>query len=101
MSNNSDHLITELRTELTRQQYSPTVVGNYCAYAREFLDYLLRQNIPVTDVSECRWRNTCVTLSRCSRNAMVDLQGHTGTPSLAPESMHCCGSHRVNGHPRR
>ncbi|MGE1080625.1 hypothetical protein, partial [Bacillus subtilis] len=52
MSSNSDHLIAALRTELIRQQYSPTVVHNYCAYARGFLDHLFLQNIPVADVSE-------------------------------------------------
>lgn len=52
MSDSNDDLITELGTVLSHQQYSPTVVGNYCAYARGFLDYLSRQNIPVTGVSE-------------------------------------------------
>jgi integrase/recombinase XerD len=33
MSNTNDQLITELRTVLSSQQYSPMVVGNYCAYA--------------------------------------------------------------------
>ncbi|MEN5279400.1 hypothetical protein ABE527_21040 [Brucella sp. TWI432] len=54
MSNINDQLITELRTVLTSQQYSPTVAGNYCAYARGFLDYILRRNIPVTNVSEAQ-----------------------------------------------
>ncbi|MBK0024513.1 tyrosine-type recombinase/integrase [Ochrobactrum sp. S46] len=52
MSNINDQLIAELRTVLSNQQYSPTVIGNYCSYAREFLDYLLSRNIPVTNVSE-------------------------------------------------
>lgn len=52
MSNCNNDLIKELRTVLSRQRYSPTVVGNYCAYARGFLDYLLRRDIPITDVSE-------------------------------------------------
>lgn len=30
------------------------VVGNYCAYARGFLDYLLQLNIPVANVSEAQ-----------------------------------------------
>lgn len=54
MSNINDQLITELRAVLSSQHYSPTVVGNYCAYARGFLDYLLQQNIPVTNVSEAQ-----------------------------------------------
>jgi integrase/recombinase XerD len=52
MSNTDRELIAELRVLLTRQQYSPVVVGNYCAYARGFLDHLARRNILVADVSE-------------------------------------------------
>ena len=54
MSNTDRELIAELRVVLTRQQYSPVVVGNYCAYARGFLDHLARRNIPVADVSEAQ-----------------------------------------------
>ncbi|MBZ9851789.1 integrase [Mesorhizobium sp. CA14] len=52
MSNSNYDLIAELRTVLSRQQYSPTVIGNYCVYVRGFLEYLLRRNIPITNVSE-------------------------------------------------
>jgi integrase/recombinase XerD len=54
MSNTNRELIAELRAVLTRQQYSPVVVWNYCAYARGFLDHLARRNIPVADVSEAQ-----------------------------------------------
>ena len=54
MSNTDRELIAELKAVLTSQQYSPVVVGNYSAYARGFLDYLARQNIPVADVSEAQ-----------------------------------------------
>lgn len=54
MSNINDQLIAELRTVLSSQQYSATVVGNYCAYARGFLDYLLWRNIPVANVNEAQ-----------------------------------------------
>lgn len=54
MSNTDPELIAELRIVLIRQQYSPVVVGNYCAYARGFLDHLVRRNIPVADVSEAQ-----------------------------------------------
>lgn len=54
MSNDHGELIAELRVFLTRQQYSPVVVGNYCAYARGFLDHLARRNILVADVNEAR-----------------------------------------------
>jgi site-specific recombinase XerD len=54
MSNSDCELIAELRGTLTRQRYSPVVVGNYCAYARGFLDHLARRNILVADVSEAQ-----------------------------------------------
>ena len=54
MSNTDRDLIAELRVMLTRQQNSPVVVGNYCAYARWFLDHLARRNIAVADVSEAQ-----------------------------------------------
>jgi integrase/recombinase XerD len=50
MSNIDYELIAELRVVLTRQRYSPVVAGNYCTYAREFVDYLARQGIEITDV---------------------------------------------------
>ncbi len=54
MSNTDHELIAELRVVLTRQQYSPVVVGNYCVYTRGFLDHLARRNIPVAHVSEAQ-----------------------------------------------
>lgn len=45
-------LIAELKGALTSRQYSRTVIGNYCAYARGFLDYLARRSIPIADVTE-------------------------------------------------
>ncbi|NGO56104.1 site-specific integrase [Allomesorhizobium camelthorni] len=52
MSKSEYELITELKAALTNRQYSPVVIRNYCAYAHEFLDYLLHQGIPVADVTE-------------------------------------------------
>jgi len=52
MSNTSGQLIAELRIVLTSQRYSPVVIGNYCAYAREFLGYLALRDMSVTDVTE-------------------------------------------------
>jgi integrase/recombinase XerD len=54
MSNTDRELIAELRIVLTRQRYSPVVAGNYCAYAREFVDYLARRGIEITDVTEAQ-----------------------------------------------
>jgi integrase/recombinase XerD len=54
MSKSDRELITELKAILTSQQYSPVVVGNYCAYARGFLDHLARRNILVADATEAQ-----------------------------------------------
>jgi site-specific recombinase XerD len=54
MSNTDHQLIAELKSVLTSQRYSPAVIGNYCAYARGFLDYLARQSILITDVTEAQ-----------------------------------------------
>jgi site-specific recombinase XerD len=54
MLNVDNELIAELRIVLTKQRYSPVVIGNYCAYARGFVEYLAQQNIEVTDVTEAQ-----------------------------------------------
>ena len=54
MLNTGRDLIAELNGVLTRQQYNRVVVGNYCAYARQFLGYLAQQGILVTDVTEAQ-----------------------------------------------
>lgn len=54
MSYTDAELIAELQAELSRQQYSPVVIANYCAYSRQFLDYLAQQDIPVADVTEAQ-----------------------------------------------
>jgi site-specific recombinase XerD len=51
MPNTDCDLIAELADELTRQSYSPVVVRNYSAYARDFLAYLAQHEIPVTAVT--------------------------------------------------
>ena len=73
MSNTDRELIAELRVALTRQQYSPVVVGNYCAYARGFLDHLAGRNIPVADVSEAQ-------VGHYLREAIVHFQKRHGRP---------------------
>jgi integrase/recombinase XerD len=54
MPNTDCELIAELRSVLTSQRYSPVVAGNYCAYARGFLDYLARRSIPIAEVTEAQ-----------------------------------------------
>ncbi|SFB56839.1 Site-specific recombinase XerD [Rhizobium sp. NFR07] len=73
MSNSNDDLITELRTVLSRQHYSPTVVGNYCAYACGFLDHLLQRSIPVMNVSEAE-------VTEYLRHAIALFQERHGRP---------------------
>lgn len=73
MSNTDRDLIAELNALLTSQQYSPVVVGNYCAYARQFLDYLARHNIQVADVTEAQ-------VARYLRHAIVLFGKHHGRP---------------------
>ena len=51
MSNTYRDLISEYADGLASQNYSPVVIGNYCAYARDFLAYLARHEIPVTAVT--------------------------------------------------
>jgi site-specific recombinase XerD len=44
-------LIANLRQELTALEYTPVGVGNYCAYARHFLDYLTSRQIALAAVT--------------------------------------------------
>ena len=51
MTDTDCELIAKLGKVLAHQKYSPVVVGNYCCYARAFLDYLVRRDMPVTTVT--------------------------------------------------
>lgn len=52
---NADYdLIAELRIVLIKQRYSPVVIWNYCAYAREFVEYLAQQNLEIAEVTEAQ-----------------------------------------------
>ena len=51
MTDTDCELIVKLAEALAHQKYSPVVVGNYCCYARAFLDYLARRDMPVTKVT--------------------------------------------------
>ena len=51
MTDTDCELIAKLAEALAHQKYSPVVVGNYCCYARAFLDYLARRDMPVTKVT--------------------------------------------------
>lgn len=54
MLNADNELIDELRIFLTKQRYNPVVIGNYCAYARGFVEYLAEQNIGIAEVTEAQ-----------------------------------------------
>lgn len=49
MSNSE--LIARLKNELTALEYTPVGIGNYCAYARQFLEYLASRHIALTAVT--------------------------------------------------
>ena len=51
MTDTNCELIAKLAEVLAHQKYSPVVVGNYCCYARAFLGYLARRDMPVTTVT--------------------------------------------------
>jgi site-specific recombinase XerD len=67
MSNIRCELIAELKDSLTSQQYSPVVVGNYCAYAREFLDYLAQRARDVATVTPAQVEQYLRHAIRCFR----------------------------------
>ena len=72
-------LITELKTLLTSQRYSPVVIGNYCAYAHEFLNYLMQRGISVADVSEAeveRYLCHAIALFRKRRGRLPGKRWH-------------------------
>ncbi len=67
MSNTDLELIAELRDVLISQKYSPVVVGNYCAYARWFLEYLAWRDIPIAGVTEAQVEQYLRHAIRCFR----------------------------------
>ncbi|MFA5952203.1 MAG: site-specific integrase [Hyphomicrobium sp.] len=74
MLNTERDLIAELAAELTRQSYSPVVVRNYCAYARDFLAYLAQHEIPVTAVKPS-------LVAQYLRHAAVTFRKRRGRPA--------------------
>ena len=73
MSNTDRDLIAELADGLTRQSYSPVVVGNYCAYARGFLAFLAQDEIQITAV-------TPLLVAQYLRHAAVTFRKRRGRP---------------------
>jgi site-specific recombinase XerD len=73
MSNTDRDLIAKLADELTRQSYSPVVVRNYCAYARDFLAYLAQHEVPVTAVKPSQ-------VAQFLRHAAVIFRKRRGRP---------------------
>ena len=73
MSSTDRDLIAELADGLTRQSYSPVVVRNYCAYARDFLGHLARYEVPVTAV-------TPEDVAHFMRHAVANFRNRRGRP---------------------
>ena len=51
MTDTGRELIAKLAEVLTHQKYNPVVVGNYCCYARAFLEYLTQRDMSVATVT--------------------------------------------------
>ncbi len=73
MSNTDRDLIAELAHGLAGQSYSPVVVRNYCAYARDFLNFLAQHEIPVTAVTPSQ-------VAEYLRQAAVTFRKRRGRP---------------------
>ena len=73
MSSTDRDLIAKLADELTRQSYSPVVVRNYCAYARDFLAHLARYEISVTAA-------TPEDVAHFIRHAAANFRNRRGRP---------------------
>lgn len=54
MPNTDYESISALRRFLTERRYNPVAIGNYCSYARGFVEYLALRNIEIVDVSEAQ-----------------------------------------------
>ena len=76
MSSTNRKLIAKLADDLTRQSYSPVVVRNYCAYARDFLAYLAQHEITITTV-------TPPQVAQYLRHARVMFRKRRGRPPAA------------------
>lgn len=89
MSKPDCEVITELKAVLTRQQYSPVVVRNYCAYARGFLDHFAQRNILVADVTEAQ-------VERCLCDAVALFRNRHGRlPGPRWHQIPCAGIHAL------
>ncbi|TIP83461.1 MAG: integrase [Mesorhizobium sp.] len=79
MSNSRHELIAALKSSLIGQRYSPVVVGNYCAYASEFLDYLVQRSIAVADVIDAhveQYLRHAIVMFRKQRGRLPSARWH-------------------------
>ena len=81
MSSTNRKLIAKLADDLTRQSYSPVVVRNYCAYARDFFAYLAQHEIAITTV-------TPPQVAQYLRHARVMFRKRRGRPPAAHWQRH-------------
>lgn len=98
MSKSERELITELKAILSSHRYSPVVIGNYCAYAQEFLDYLMQRGILVADVTEAEVARYLCHAVALFRSAVVEIPASAGTKFRSRVFTHCCDLCRIGGH---
>lgn len=73
MTDTDCELIVKLAEALAHQKYSPVVVGNYCCYARAFLDYLAARDMQVTKVTPSQ-------IEQYLRHAILSFRNRHGRP---------------------
>ncbi|WBT38029.1 site-specific integrase [Hyphomicrobium sp. DMF-1] len=89
MSNTKRDLIAELTDVLSAQSYSPVVVRNYCAYARDFLAYLAQHAMPIATVTPAQ-------VAQYLRHARVEFRKRRGRqPALDWHSIPRSGIHAL------
>ena len=98
MTDTGRELIAKLAEVLTHQKYNPVVVGNYCCYARAFLEYLTQRDMSVATVTPQQVEQYLRYAIRSFRKCHGRPPARVGTRFHVPESTHCCASPRVSGH---
>lgn len=89
MTKTDSELIAELSGVLARQKFSPVVVGNYCSYARGFLDYLSARDMSVATVTPLQVEQYLRHAIRCFRKC------HGRAPGLRWHAIPRAGIHAL------
>lgn len=92
-----EELIARLAQDLARQNYNPVAAGNYCIYARGFLQYLALRKLDVAAVRPPQ-------VEEYLRHAIRSFRKRHGRPPASrwhaiprSESTRCCASPKANG----